>query len=45
MSLNQTKPIDERLGDGDLHVVQFNATYEGFGMVMDFVARRTPFAL
>ena len=28
----------------DLQIVQFNATYQGFGMVMDYVARRMPFA-
>ncbi len=30
--------------DDDLRIVQFNATYEGFGMVMDYIARRMPFA-
>lgn len=29
---------------GPLRIVQFNATFEGFGMVMDYVARHPPFS-
>ncbi len=28
----------------DVKILQFNATYEGFGRVMDYVGRRMPFA-
>jgi len=35
--------LTAKIGDG-LQVVQFNATFEGFGMVMDYLCRTAPFS-
>jgi hypothetical protein len=44
--MEQTGKIDNshRAQGSDLKVVQLNPTYEGFGMVMDYLSRRLPFA-
>lgn len=39
----QTSDELKASGDG-LQIVQFNATFEGFGMVMDYLCRTAPFS-
>lgn len=43
MTEPQQSDADSGTEDG-VRIVQFNATYEGFGMVMDYIGRQLPFA-
>lgn len=43
VSMQTSDDLKAASGDG-LQIVQFNATFEGFGMVMDYLCRTAPFS-